>query len=72
MGDPQGKYWKGLVSRFCALYSVFADIILSIRRYRTKISFPVYFNEPTSMLQRMAEDIEFTETRMIPAVFCRD
>ena len=27
----------------------------------TKISFPVSFNEPTSMLQRMAEDMEFTE-----------
>ncbi|KAJ7602897.1 hypothetical protein FB45DRAFT_1097914 [Roridomyces roridus] len=27
----------------------------------TKISFPVFFNEPTSMLQRMAEDMEFSE-----------
>lgn len=27
----------------------------------TKISFPVAFNEPTSMLQRMAEDMEFSE-----------
>lgn len=27
----------------------------------TKISFPVAFNEPTSMLQRMSEDIEFSE-----------
>lgn len=27
----------------------------------TKISFPVSFNEPTSMLQRMAEDMEFSE-----------
>ena len=27
----------------------------------TKISFPVAFNEPTSMLQRMAEDLEFPE-----------
>ncbi|KAF8505882.1 Oxysterol-binding protein-domain-containing protein [Russula emetica] len=27
----------------------------------TKITFPVFFNEPTSMLQRMAEDMEFSE-----------
>ena len=27
----------------------------------TKISFPVTFNEPTSMLERMAEDMEFSE-----------
>ena len=27
----------------------------------TKISFPVFFNEPTSMLQRMAEDMEFPQ-----------
>lgn len=27
----------------------------------TKISFPVAFNEPTSMLQRMSEDLEFSE-----------
>lgn len=27
----------------------------------SKISFPVSFNEPTSMLQRMAEDMEFSE-----------
>ncbi|SGZ10365.1 BQ5605_C108g13202 [Microbotryum silenes-dioicae] len=27
----------------------------------TKISFPVFFNEPTSMLQRMAEDVEFSD-----------
>ncbi|KAF8584900.1 hypothetical protein K439DRAFT_1660550 [Ramaria rubella] len=33
----------------------------SIGKDLTKISFPVYFNEPTSMLQRMAEDMEFTE-----------
>ncbi|KAG5650782.1 hypothetical protein H0H81_011080, partial [Sphagnurus paluster] len=33
----------------------------SIGKDLTKISFPVFFNEPTSMLQRMAEDMEFTE-----------
>ncbi|EIN03462.1 hypothetical protein PUNSTDRAFT_147045 [Punctularia strigosozonata HHB-11173 SS5] len=33
----------------------------SIGKDLTKISFPVYFNEPTSMLQRMAEDMEFSE-----------
>ena len=33
----------------------------SIGKDLTKISFPVSFNEPTSMLQRMAEDIEFSE-----------
>lgn len=27
----------------------------------SRISFPVFFNEPTSMLQRMAEDMEFSE-----------
>ena len=26
-------------------------------------SFPVFFNEPTSMLQRMSEDLEFSECR---------
>ena len=31
----------------------------------TKISFPVSFNEPTSMLQRMAEDMEFSECRKL-------
>ncbi|GAA5971108.1 hypothetical protein JCM11641_004148 [Rhodosporidiobolus odoratus] len=33
----------------------------SIGKDLTKISFPVYFNEPTSMLERMAEDMEFSE-----------
>ncbi|GJJ09010.1 hypothetical protein Clacol_003231 [Clathrus columnatus] len=33
----------------------------SIGKDLTKITFPVYFNEPTSMLQRMAEDMEFSE-----------
>jgi hypothetical protein len=35
----------------------------SIGKDLTKISFPVFFNEPTSMLQRMAEDMEFSECR---------
>ncbi|RXW22360.1 hypothetical protein EST38_g3497 [Candolleomyces aberdarensis] len=33
----------------------------SIGKDLTKISLPVSFNEPTSMLQRMAEDMEFSE-----------
>lgn len=33
----------------------------SIGKDLTKISFPVFFNEPTSMLQRMTEDMEFSE-----------
>ncbi|KXN88372.1 hypothetical protein AN958_07415 [Leucoagaricus sp. SymC.cos] len=33
----------------------------SIGQDLTRISFPVFFNEPTSMLQRMAEDMEFSE-----------
>ncbi|KAF8484649.1 Oxysterol-binding protein-domain-containing protein [Russula ochroleuca] len=33
----------------------------SIGKDLTKITFPVFFNEPTSMLQRMAEDMEFSE-----------
>ncbi|KAG2123665.1 Oxysterol-binding protein-domain-containing protein [Suillus cothurnatus] len=33
----------------------------SIGKDLTRISFPVMFNEPTSMLQRMAEDMEFSE-----------
>ncbi|GAA5910494.1 OSBP family protein [Sporobolomyces salmoneus] len=41
--------------------SLWAILKGSIGKDLTKISFPVYFNEPTSMLQRMAEDIEFTE-----------
>lgn len=32
----------------------------SIGKDLTRISFPVFFNEPTSMLQRMAEDMEFS------------
>ncbi|KAF5319842.1 hypothetical protein D9611_012886 [Ephemerocybe angulata] len=39
----------------------------SIGKDLTKISFPVFFNEPTSMLQRMAEDIEFSECLDIAA-----
>lgn len=35
----------------------------SIGKDLTKISFPVSFNEPVSMLQRMAEDMEFSECR---------
>ncbi|TIB77885.1 hypothetical protein E3Q23_01066 [Wallemia mellicola] len=41
-----------------SLWSVLKN---SIGKDLTKISFPVMFNEPTSMLQRMAEDMEFTE-----------
>ncbi|KIK64054.1 hypothetical protein GYMLUDRAFT_40287 [Collybiopsis luxurians FD-317 M1] len=41
-----------------SLWSVLKN---SIGKDLTKISFPVYFNEPTSMLQRMAEDMEFSE-----------
>ncbi|KAF8642470.1 hypothetical protein AX16_009471 [Volvariella volvacea WC 439] len=39
----------------------------SIGKDLTKISFPVFFNEPTSMLQRMAEDMEFSECLDIAA-----
>ncbi|TRM63799.1 Oxysterol-binding protein-domain-containing protein [Schizophyllum amplum] len=41
-----------------SLWSVLKN---SIGKDLTKISFPVSFNEPTSMLQRMAEDMEFSE-----------
>lgn len=41
-----------------SLWSVLKN---SIGKDLTKISFPVMFNEPTSMLQRMAEDMEYTE-----------
>ncbi|KAB5588445.1 SWH1-protein of an oxysterol-binding family protein [Ceratobasidium theobromae] len=41
--------------------SLWAVLKGSIGKDLTKISFPVYFNEPTSMLQRMAEDMEFSE-----------
>lgn len=41
--------------------SLWAILKNSIGKDLTKISFPVFFNEPTSMLQRMAEDVEFTE-----------
>ncbi|EJD53857.1 hypothetical protein AURDEDRAFT_157107 [Auricularia subglabra TFB-10046 SS5] len=41
--------------------SLWAVLKNSIGKDLTKISFPVYFNEPTSMLQRMAEDMEFSE-----------
>lgn len=41
--------------------SLWAVLKNSIGKDLTKISFPVFFNEPTSMLQRMAEDMEFSE-----------
>ncbi|CAE6392899.1 unnamed protein product [Rhizoctonia solani] len=41
--------------------SLWAVLKGSIGKDLTKISFPVFFNEPTSMLQRMAEDMEFSE-----------
>ncbi|KAG9000932.1 hypothetical protein FRB93_012537 [Tulasnella sp. JGI-2019a] len=41
--------------------SLWAVLKGSIGKDLTKISFPVFFNEPTSMLQRMAEDMEFAE-----------
>ncbi|TFK26056.1 oxysterol-binding protein [Coprinopsis marcescibilis] len=48
--------------------SLWAVLKGSIGKDLTKISFPVYFNEPTSMLQRMAEDMEFTECLDIAAL----
>ncbi|RUP06784.1 Oxysterol-binding protein-domain-containing protein [Jimgerdemannia flammicorona] len=39
----------------------------SIGKDLTRISLPVYFNEPTSMLQRMCEDIEYSELLDIAA-----
>jgi oxysterol-binding protein 1 len=41
--------------------SLWAILKSSIGKDLTKISFPVFFNEPTSMLERMAEDMEFSE-----------
>ncbi|KAI0074811.1 hypothetical protein K474DRAFT_1647551 [Panus rudis PR-1116 ss-1] len=41
--------------------SLWAVLKNSIGKDLTKISFPVFFNEPTSMLQRMAEDMELSE-----------
>ncbi|SNX84698.1 related to SWH1 - Member of an oxysterol-binding protein family [Melanopsichium pennsylvanicum] len=41
--------------------SLWAILKSNIGKDLTKISFPVSFNEPTSMLQRMAEDMEFSE-----------
>ncbi|SCV69967.1 BQ2448_1361 [Microbotryum intermedium] len=41
--------------------SLWAILKGSIGKDLTKISFPVFFNEPTSMLQRMAEDVEFSD-----------
>lgn len=41
--------------------SLWAILKNNIGKDLTKISFPVAFNEPTSMLQRMAEDMEFSE-----------
>ncbi|KZT00876.1 uncharacterized protein LAESUDRAFT_731808 [Laetiporus sulphureus 93-53] len=41
--------------------SLWAVLKNSIGKDLTRISFPVFFNEPTSMLQRMAEDMEFSE-----------
>ncbi len=41
--------------------SLWSVLKRSIGKELTKISFPVFFNEPTSMLQRMAEDMEFSE-----------
>lgn len=41
--------------------SLWAILKGSIGKDLSKISFPVFFNEPTSMLQRMSEDMEFSE-----------
>lgn len=41
--------------------SLWAILKGSIGKDLTKISFPVFFNEPTSMLQRMSEDMEFSD-----------
>ena len=41
--------------------SLWAILKNNIGKDLSKISFPVTFNEPTSMLQRMAEDMEFSE-----------
>ncbi|GAA5919977.1 hypothetical protein JCM6882_004144, partial [Rhodosporidiobolus microsporus] len=41
--------------------SLWAILKGSIGKDLTRISFPVFFNEPTSMLERMAEDMEFSE-----------
>lgn len=41
--------------------SLWAILKGSIGKDLSKISFPVFFNEPTSMLQRMSEDLEFSE-----------
>lgn len=49
--------------------SLWAVLKNSIGKDLTKISFPVFFNEPTSMLQRMAEDMEFSECRECSLLF---
>ncbi|GJJ73310.1 oxysterol-binding protein 1 [Entomortierella parvispora] len=41
--------------------SLWAILKNSIGKDLSKITLPVYFNEPTSMLQRMAEDAEYIE-----------
>ncbi|GAA6055777.1 hypothetical protein JCM3770_004796 [Rhodotorula araucariae] len=41
--------------------SLWSILKSNIGKDLTKISFPVAFNEPTSMLERMAEDMEFSE-----------
>ncbi|KAG6823106.1 hypothetical protein H0H92_011362, partial [Tricholoma furcatifolium] len=47
--------------RPCACASLWNVLKNVVGQDLTKITFPVFFNEPTSMLQRMAEDMEFTE-----------
>ncbi|KDN51452.1 hypothetical protein K437DRAFT_261781 [Tilletiaria anomala UBC 951] len=51
--------------------SLWAILKNNIGKDLTKISFPVSFNEPTSMLQRMAEDMEFSECLDV-ASSCQD
>lgn len=51
---PIGKDERPVMS----LWSILKN---NIGKDLTKISFPVAFNEPTSMLQRMSEDLEFSE-----------
>ncbi|CAG8732187.1 2909_t:CDS:2, partial [Racocetra fulgida] len=41
--------------------SLWAILKNSIGKDLSKITLPVYFNEPTSMLQRMAEDMEYSD-----------
>nr|CAG8594925.1 4208_t:CDS:2 [Entrophospora candida] len=56
---------KGFSKPEVSLWSILKN---SIGKDLSRIALPVYFNEPTSMLQRMSEDMEYSELLDLAAI----